>query len=94
LEEDKMVAEAEVVCQQSVDVLDVKYFPNKGSNIHEIGDGDVISPSNFEKVRVSESVSAELLTSKEVSFFFIPLLMISCFYLNFVLLDEIDANWV
>jgi protein phosphatase 2C family protein 2/3 len=65
-----MVAEAEVVCQQSVDVLDVKYFPNKGSNIHEIGDGDVISPSNFEKVRVSESVSAELLTSKEVSFFF------------------------
>ncbi|KAK2456942.1 Protein phosphatase 2C family protein [Trifolium repens] len=60
-----MVAEAEVVCQQSVDVLDVKYFPNKGSNIHEIGDGDVISPSNFGKVRVSESVSAELLTSKE-----------------------------
>lgn len=54
-----MVAEAEVVvCQQSVDV---KYFPNKGSNNHEIGDVD----SNFDRVRVSESVSAELLTTKE-----------------------------
>ncbi|XP_004495879.1 probable protein phosphatase 2C 49 [Cicer arietinum] len=60
-----MVAEAEVVCQQSVGVLDVKYFPNKGSNIHEIGDSDSISPSSFDRVRVSESVSAELLTSKE-----------------------------
>lgn len=63
-----MVAEAEVVCQQSVGVLDVKYFPNKGSNIHEIGDSDSISPSSFDRVRVSESVSAELLTSKEVGF--------------------------
>lgn len=61
-----MVAEAEVVvCQQSVDV---KYFPNKGSNNHEIGDVD----SNFDRVRVSESVSAELLTTKEVSFFRYP----------------------
>lgn len=33
----KMVAEAEIVCQQNMGVLDVKFFPNKGSNIHEIG---------------------------------------------------------
>lgn len=63
------MAEAEVVCQQSVGVLDVKYFLNKGSNIHEIGDADAITPSNFDRVRASESVSAELLTTKEVSFF-------------------------
>ncbi|XP_058770325.1 probable protein phosphatase 2C 49 [Vicia villosa] len=60
-----MVAEAEVVCQQSVGVLDVKYFPNKGSNIHEIGDADAVTPSSFDRVRASESVSAELLTTKE-----------------------------
>ncbi|XP_027365538.1 probable protein phosphatase 2C 49 [Abrus precatorius] len=60
-----MVAEAEIVCQQNVGVLDVKYFPNKGSDIHEIADADAISPPSFDRVRASESVSAELLTSQQ-----------------------------
>lgn len=63
-----MVAEAELVCQQSVAALDVKYFPNKGSNIHQIEGADAISPPSFDRVRASDSVSAELSTSQEVSF--------------------------
>lgn len=63
-----MVAEAEVVCQQNVGVLDVKHFPNKGSDVHQIGDADANSPPCFDRVRATESVSAELLTSQEVSF--------------------------
>jgi len=63
-----MVAEAEVVCPQNVGVLDVKHFPNKGSDIHEIGDADANLPSSFDRVRVTELVSAELLTSQEVRF--------------------------
>nr|AFK34786.1 unknown [Lotus japonicus] len=61
-----MVAEAEIVCQQNMGVSDVKFFPNKGSNIHEIGDADaIISPPSFDRVRPSEPVSAELLTSQD-----------------------------
>lgn len=89
-----MVAEAELVCQQSVGVLDVKYFPNKGSNIHEIGDADAISPPSFDRVRASESVSAELLTSQEVSFLRHPLFIISSVSCDFVLLEDIDGNRV
>lgn len=64
-----MVAEAEHVCQQSVAVLDLKHFPNKGSGIHEIEDAaSAISPPSLDRVRASESVSAELLTSQDVSF--------------------------
>ncbi|XP_027934972.1 probable protein phosphatase 2C 49 [Vigna unguiculata] len=60
-----MVAEAEVVCQQNMGVLDVKHFQNKGSDVHEIGDTDANLPPNFDRVRVTELVSAELLTSQE-----------------------------
>ena len=67
-----MVAEAEVVCQQNVGVLDVKHFPNKVSDVHEIGDADANSPPSFDRVRATESVSAELLTSQEVSFLKTP----------------------
>lgn len=67
-----MVAEAEVACQQNVGVLDVKHFPNKGSDVHQIGDADANSPPCFDRVRATESVSAELLTSQEVSFLKTP----------------------
>ncbi|CAL0300197.1 unnamed protein product [Lupinus luteus] len=60
-----MVADAELVCQQSMTMLDVKYFPNKESKIHEIEGGDSVSPPNFDRVRASELVSAELSTSQE-----------------------------
>ncbi|KAL1341241.1 hypothetical protein HN51_027726 [Arachis hypogaea] len=62
-----MVAEAELVCQQSVALLDVKYFPNKGTGIHEIEDvaPTAISPPSFDRARPSESVSAQLLTSQD-----------------------------
>lgn len=63
-----MVAEAEVVCQQNMGVLDVKHFQNKGSDVHQIGDTDANLPPNFDRVRVTELVSAELLTSQEVRF--------------------------
>lgn len=62
-----MVAEADLVCQQSVPVLDVQYFP-KGANIHEIGDAAAITPPSFDRVRASELVSAQLLSSQEVRF--------------------------
>ena len=65
-----MVAEAELVCQQRVPLLDVQFFP-KGINIHEIEEAPVVSPSlkptSFDRVRSSELVSAELLNSQEVS---------------------------
>ena len=70
----KMVAEVEVVCQQSVPVLDVPFF-SKGSNIEEIDEIVVISSPvsspKFGQVRVvAESVSADLSTSQLVSLFF------------------------
>lgn len=73
LEEEKekaqnMVAEAEVVCQQNVGMLDVKHFQNKGNDVHEIGDADANLSLSFDRVRVTELVSAELLTSQEVRF--------------------------
>lgn len=70
-----MVAKADLVCPQSVDV---RYFP-KGANIQEIGDAAAISPPSFDRVRASELVSAELLSSQEVSEIFSTL-----YFVNFV----------
>ncbi|OIV91024.1 hypothetical protein TanjilG_16984 [Lupinus angustifolius] len=60
-----MVADAELVCQQSMAMLDVKYFPNKENKVHEIEGEDSVSPPNFDRVRATELVSAELSTSQE-----------------------------
>ncbi|KAF2325007.1 hypothetical protein GH714_022363 [Hevea brasiliensis] len=60
-----MVAEAQVVCQQSVPVLDAQYFAN-GSGVHEIEDVLNISPRRLNQVRVSDSVPADLSTSQVV----------------------------
>lgn len=74
-EEKKMVAEAEVVCQQSVPMLDVPFF-NKGSDIEKIDEivaiSSPVSSPRFVQVRVTESVSADLSTSQLVSLFFPP----------------------
>lgn len=57
-----MVAEAEVVvCPKSLPVLEVQYF----DQIESIG--DAISPT-LDRVRASESVSAELSSSQSVCF--------------------------
>lgn len=85
-----MVAEAEVVYQQSVSVLDVKHFLNKGSDVHEIGDVDAISPPSFDRVRASELVSAELLTSQEVSFLKAPFFCVFLYFCVFLLLCVVD----
>ncbi|OAY61980.1 probable protein phosphatase 2C 49 [Manihot esculenta] len=53
-----MVAEAEVVCQQSVPVLDVQYFA-KGNEIEDVVN---ISPRRLNQIRVSDSVPADLST--------------------------------
>ncbi|KAJ7977720.1 Protein phosphatase 2C-like protein [Quillaja saponaria] len=60
-----MVAEADFVCQQSVPVLDVQYLA-KGSNILEesVAVTTSLAPQDFDLVRASESVSAELLSSE------------------------------
>ncbi|KAK4282600.1 hypothetical protein QN277_013958 [Acacia crassicarpa] len=60
-----MVAEADVVCQQSLPLLDVQYIP-KASSIHEIEDPPFISPSPGPgKVRASDTVSTQLLNSQQ-----------------------------
>ncbi|KAK8654413.1 hypothetical protein V6N13_128381 [Hibiscus sabdariffa] len=63
-----MVAGAEVVCQQSVPVLDVPFF-GKGSNIEEIDEivaiSSPVSSPKFRQVRLAaESVSADLSTAQ------------------------------
>ncbi|XWS31876.1 hypothetical protein CRYUN_Cryun23aG0113200 [Craigia yunnanensis] len=62
-----MVAEAEVVCQQSVPVLDVPFF-SKGINMEEIDEivaiSSPVSSPKFGQIRVAESVSADLSTSQ------------------------------
>ncbi|KAI4349782.1 hypothetical protein L6164_010338 [Bauhinia variegata] len=60
-----MVADAELVCQQSIPVLDVQYLAKGSGNIHEIEDASPVMPPSFERVRDSELVSAELLSSQE-----------------------------
>ncbi|XVF80738.1 hypothetical protein PTKIN_Ptkin15bG0099200 [Pterospermum kingtungense] len=62
-----MVAEAEVVCQESVAVLDVPFF-GKGSNLNKIDEivaiSSPVSSPKFGQVRVTESVSADLSSSQ------------------------------
>lgn len=66
-----MVAEAKIVCQQSVPVLEVQYF-GKGTNVHEVEDvvavSQSISPKSFDRNRASESVSDAITSSQAVSF--------------------------
>ena len=71
---EKMRAEAEVVCQQSVDVLDqVKYF-----DVSEVVQDDVVSkslspPPRFDQLRAPDLVSIDLFGSEAVrkfGFFF------------------------
>ncbi|PQM33948.1 putative protein phosphatase 2C 49 [Prunus yedoensis var. nudiflora] len=62
-----MVAEAKIVCQQSVPVLEVQYF-GKGTNVHEVEDvvavSQSISPKSFDRNRASESVSDAITSSQ------------------------------
>ncbi|CAB4271857.1 unnamed protein product [Prunus armeniaca] len=62
-----MVAEAKIVCQQSVPVLEVQYF-GKGTNVQEVEDvvavSQSISPKNFDRNRASESVSDAITSSQ------------------------------
>ncbi|XP_022770757.1 probable protein phosphatase 2C 49 isoform X1 [Durio zibethinus] len=62
-----MVAEAEVVCQQNVPVLEVPFF-GKGSNIEDVDEivaiSSPVSSSKFGQVNVAQSVSADLSTSQ------------------------------
>ncbi|KAF5743833.1 hypothetical protein HS088_TW08G00421 [Tripterygium wilfordii] len=57
-----MVVGAEIVCQQSVPVLEVQFF-GKGSDVCEIDEVVSISPRKFDQVRVPEPVSPELSTT-------------------------------
>ncbi|XP_008227814.1 PREDICTED: probable protein phosphatase 2C 49 [Prunus mume] len=62
-----MVAEAKIVCQQSVPVLEVQYF-GKGTNVQEVEDvvavSQSISPKIFDRNRASESVSDAITSSQ------------------------------
>lgn len=70
-----MGAEAEVVCQQVVPVLEVQYFA-KGTNVCEVVEDVVVavpqslSPKSFDKFHASDLVSVDLTSSQEVSFSF------------------------
>ncbi|KAM1718386.1 hypothetical protein ACFX11_026101 [Malus domestica] len=62
-----MVAEAKVLCQQSVPVLDVEDF---AKNAHEVEDVVAVtplisSPKSFDRNRASEPVSAAALLSSQ-----------------------------
>ncbi|XP_028791446.1 probable protein phosphatase 2C 49 [Neltuma alba] len=59
-----MVAEADLMRQQSTPALDVQCFPN-GTNICEIDDAGAATPPSFDRVRASPLASAELLSSQE-----------------------------
>lgn len=66
-----MGAEAEVVCQQSVPVLEVQYFA-KGNNVYEVVEDVVavpqsLSPKSFDKFHASDLVSVDLTSSQEVN---------------------------
>lgn len=65
-----MVAEAEVVCQQSLQVLDVPFFGKRG-NLEKIDEivaiSSPVSSPRLGQVLVAESVSADLSTSQLVS---------------------------
>ncbi|XP_039024858.1 probable protein phosphatase 2C 2 isoform X2 [Hibiscus syriacus] len=63
-----MVAEAEVVCQQSVPVLDVSFF-GKGSNIEEVDEIVAISSPKFGKLAGVDCVTADL---SSASHLFVP----------------------
>ncbi|XP_065859830.1 probable protein phosphatase 2C 49 [Euphorbia lathyris] len=58
-----MVAEVEVVCQQSVAALDVPFFA-KGTGVREIEDVVAISPRKLNQLSVSDSLPADLSTSQ------------------------------
>ncbi|KAF3436587.1 hypothetical protein FNV43_RR23679 [Rhamnella rubrinervis] len=65
-----MVAEAEVVCQQSVPVLEVQYFVAKGTNVCDVVEDVVaasqslsLSPRSFDKFHPKDLVSPDLPTS-------------------------------
>lgn len=79
-----MVAEAEIVCQQSFPVLDVQYFA-KGSAVHEIEDVVNISPRKLNQVPVSDPAPVDLSTPQvELVVSFVPfycdsLRCLSCF---------------
>ena len=88
-----MVAEADLVCQPSVSVLDVPYLP-KESNIHEIEDVAAVTPPSFDRVRASELVPAELLSSQEVSEFLwnYEFFLLSDYYYFFFVLCVLDCT--
>ncbi|KAI4301555.1 hypothetical protein L6164_034822 [Bauhinia variegata] len=60
-----MVAEADLVCQQNIPVLDMQYLAKGSSKIRETEDASLGTPSSFERVCASELVSAESLSSQE-----------------------------
>ncbi|XP_042477049.1 probable protein phosphatase 2C 49 [Macadamia integrifolia] len=62
-----MVAGAEVVCHQSISVLDVPYRIGKGSNIQKIDDIVVVSPPSpplIDQIRAPDSVSTDISRSE------------------------------
>ncbi|XP_043723840.1 probable protein phosphatase 2C 49 [Telopea speciosissima] len=62
-----MVAGAEVVCHQSISVLDVQYRIAKGSNIQKIDDIVVVSPPSpplIDQIRTLDSVSTDISRSE------------------------------
>lgn len=68
--EGKMVAEAEIVCQQRVPVLDVQYYA-RGNNIEEVvAISTSLSSSSFESICDPDAVSADSSGSREVRFQF------------------------
>lgn len=82
-----MVAEAEVVCQQSVPVLEVPIF-GKGSKVEEIDEifaiPSPVSSPEFRQVGrgATESVSVDLSTSQLVRLFIFPVFFFNMFVNN------------
>ena len=69
--EGKMVAEAEVVCQQKVPALDVQYYARGNSIEDVVAISTSLSPPSFDPICSLDSVSADSSFTQAVSFQFL-----------------------
>lgn len=69
--EGKMVAEAEVVCQQRVPVLDVQCYVRGNSIDDVVAISTSLSPPSFDQICASDAVSADSSVPQVVRFQFV-----------------------
>ena len=76
-----MVAEAEVVCQQRVPVLDVQYYARENNIEDVVAISTSLSSPSFDPICASDTVSADSSGTQGVSFWF--WFFVFCFFFLF-----------